>query len=512
MSAIIQSSFDCSLRFSEAESFVLCDRNINNLKILHVSEGFKNLFGYTGNGEGCIGKSYDKLSECQNLLARHPETANGAALRALRDEGIAPALEFLDFTTLSFIRASAEGRAQEHDSVLTLGRKRNGELFVYEMAFSILHHPGWSYAVALQRDVSGQVPVLRLCESAAKGYEDYALTLSELKQGGPSVAELFSDRGALACLRGAMKLEWCKVLTPQLEIVKPKDKHQSAPMAARSITSVSTSCSSHGQMDSAPPTALRSCTWSVANTLNPLNQLDFHTVSLQDSRFLDLLDIPEDDEAEEPSVAPPLAPDGCLEQLSSEAGSQVYEGLCFDNLRKLRFPLILADPSEPGNPIVFCSNGFLKLTGCPYSDFLGLSLQSLLEDWPLEDAAELCMQRTVLQDLCAAANSGVYYTPSADIPKKTSTTGGVVVTSTIRASARPFVCLAHIKQVELDDKMLLAGVLSELPGDLDAKTKVRSEQRLDDRVDAAIEALAEDFFFTAPMRRQVNKLPGSIVF
>eukprot|EP00930_Biecheleria_cincta_P003383 TRINITY_DN104314_c0_g1_i1.p1 TRINITY_DN104314_c0_g1~~TRINITY_DN104314_c0_g1_i1.p1 ORF type:complete len:509 (-),score=90.53 TRINITY_DN104314_c0_g1_i1:677-2203(-) len=508
MSVPMQPSFDASRRFSEAESYAFCDSNVTGLPILHASEGFKKLFGFEG--AGCVGKSYDKFIECQSLLARHPEAVHGAAHGVLQDEGIAAALDFLDSMTSSFVRASAEGRAQSHDSVLTLGCNCSGELFVYEMAFSILQHPsmGWSYAVALQRDVSGQVPVLRLCESASKGYEDYATILLKLKRGGPSLAECFNDSAVLAWLHRTMKFEWSKVLAQKLEIV-PKDERQSARMAGRSVTSVSTSYPSHAPMDSAPPT---SYTWSLAGALKQSSQSDPYSVSLRDGRFNDLLENLGEDEGDIPSVALPSKSNGCLEQLSLVAGSQVHEGLCFDNLRDLSFPFILADPSKTGSPIVFCSSGFLKLMGCSHSDFLGLGLQSLLEDWPMEDAAELHLQRTVLQDLCAAANGGVYYEPSAEIPRGTSTAGEVLVTSTIRASAQRFDCLAHIKQVELDDKMFLVGVLLELPGDLNAKTKTRTEQKLGDRVDAAIEALAEIFFFMAPMRRQFNKSPESIAF
>lgn len=225
------------------------------------------------------------------------------------------------------------------------------------------------------------------------------------------------------------------------------------------------------------------------------------------SRFFDLLEDTSDDEAEELSleVPPVAAAEGVIETASSSNETSESEGckleqFSFEEGGKLSFPLVIADPSKPSSPIVHCNSEFLNFMSCPYSDVLGLSLQSLLEDWPLEYGASPHAQ--TFQDLRTAAGQGVYYVPPMESLPRTSTDGELVFKSIISAaSVRTLSCLVNIKQVELDDQMFLSVVLLELP---DGHDLGRMHQKLDHDVNKACQALAVDFFYSAPLRRQVN--------
>lgn len=500
------STCDADPSFSlEAESYVFCDSS-GSFPTWHVSAGFEKLFGYSR--AECVGKTCAELMSCKNLVARSPRVFGQVAEEAgLTAAAVTAAFDVLDAAIASFFNSASQGQ-RRHDTVLTLGCSSSGQLVICETAIRVLRHEnlGWPFAVALQQDASCRISVQQLFHAAAKGdaeYSSVSLGVSGKRESYCPYARL-NDRSVIACLYRTAQLELKRLLKQKLaagHTHRTKRCRKLKKEGASSTKTASTACSSTDQRG-AEPAACHSR--AVMRTLKPEG---VKQSSNRCNRFLDLLEDTGDDELEDPSpeVQPVALSDGSTEATSSceeswESDVCKLEPLCFEEGGRLSFPLILADPSKSSSPIVHCNSEFLNFMGCPYSDVLGLSLQSLLEDLPLEYG--ISPHAKPFQDLRAAAGRRVYYVPPMDTSARTSTDGELVFKSIISAaSVRQLPCLVNIKQVELDDKMFLSVVLLELP---DVHDLARMHQKLDNHVNKACQALAVDFFYSAPLRRQAN--------
>ncbi|CAE7169167.1 unnamed protein product, partial [Symbiodinium pilosum] len=63
----------------------------------------------------------------------------------------------------------------------------------------------------------------------------------------------------------------------------------------------------------------------------------------------------------------------------------------------------------------------------------------------------------------------------------------------------------YLKQVELDDEMLVAGVAQPFP---QVNAWKAAYEKLNDALDQAIEVMAAEYFYSAPMRRQTAVSDG----
>eukprot|EP00930_Biecheleria_cincta_P028770 TRINITY_DN20055_c0_g1_i1.p1 TRINITY_DN20055_c0_g1~~TRINITY_DN20055_c0_g1_i1.p1 ORF type:complete len:517 (-),score=87.28 TRINITY_DN20055_c0_g1_i1:124-1674(-) len=488
----------------EAESYVFCDSS-GRFPTWYASAGFEKLFGYSR--AECVGRTCADLISCKSLVSRSPNTFDEVAkLVGLSAAEVTAAFDVLDAATLSLFDSASRGHRQR-DTVLTLGRGSDGRLVLCETAFRILRHAGLGlpFAVALQQEVSGPISMQELFQAAARGDVEYSAVLSDILEKRESRCPYarLSDKSVVACLYRTVQLELKRLLKQRLAgHAQHGRRRKPKKVGASSTNTESTACSSTDQRvrEYAP--------WHLREIMKTLKPEGVQQSSNPCSRFLDLLEDTGVDELGEttPEMSPVTVSEGSTETTSSgeetsESDGCKLEPFCFEESGRLNFPLILADPSKASSsPIVHCNSEFLNCMGCPYSDVLGLSLQSLLEDWPLEYGASPDAQS--FQNLRAAAGQGVYYTCPAVTSATTSTDGELVFKSIISAAeGRPLPCLVNIKQVELDDKMFLSVVLLALP---DGHDLARMHQKLDSQVNKACQALAVDFFYSAPLRRQVN--------
>lgn len=156
----------------------------------------------------------------------------------------------------------------------------------------------------------------------------------------------------------------------------------------------------------------------------------------------------------------------------------------------LPFPVALADPSQPGCPIVLHSADLAKFLQISADDIVGKSWPQLLNS----DSSGLDQCRA----LCDAATQGTYFTPARALGAMSALAlpEGEAVCAVTSAAGPPAVtsCSLHLKQLELDDSMFVLGVLARLES---------SGHEMEENLSKTMAVLAKNFWLSAPMRRQV---------
>lgn len=219
-------------------------------------------------------------------------------------------------------------------------------------------------------------------------------------------------------------------------------------------------------------------------------------------------------------VSPPCRKiDGQLEQAMSK--------MMRKELRDLDFSMVLADPSLADCPLLLSSAGFYELTGYTAAEAAGQNCRFLLNGVP---EALICEDsRTQCKKFCDAATSGKYYHYEEDDGVhgvallggnlKERLPEGELVCKQMNAkkSGGLFCCMMFMKQVELDEEMFVVAVQAHCPDpdvdpeeyDRDAAAEDVTERcelifrKLNEQMDVAIQVLASQFWYSAPMRRQV---------
>lgn len=196
----------------------------------------------------------------------------------------------------------------------------------------------------------------------------------------------------------------------------------------------------------------------------------------------------------------------------------------------LPFPVALADASQPGCPVVSCSASFAAHAGfatAAAAAAAGSTWQHLLQQLSHRAGATTCVatddgsiagvgggrQNTlgtgvpiVPQQYCQlfeAAVRGDYYALD-DQEDGWTLPSGELVCYLAGAGWGDFGTLLHLKQVELNDDMFVVILLEQVGPDDDGAPDVCGARRVLDRhLTRTEKALAPNFWYSAPMRRQV---------
>lgn len=222
------------------------------------------------------------------------------------------------------------------------------------------------------------------------------------------------------------------------------------------------------------------------------------------SRFFDLL---------EGSDALPGVPESDEEPLSETEADreEVLETLAnSEELKELPFPLCVIDTSGATRPIVACSAGFSSCTEYEADDVIGQDANVMVRGVPsvLVDAEA----RARSEELLAAAAKGKYLPGHASgiqcIPNVVE--GELLCRQTqAKRSGHLFESLVLFKQVELEEAMFVLAFQVPVPlsststGAVKDDTYQKLYMDLCECVDAAEKVLAKEFWYTAPMRRQI---------
>jgi len=151
--------------------------------------------------------------------------------------------------------------------------------------------------------------------------------------------------------------------------------------------------------------------------------------------------------------------------------------------------LTISDPMLPGCPIVACSAGFAEFAGEKQQDILGRAQFA----GPKRGAFYAsCMS------LVAAAKQGMYSSADRglDALAVEGETMSVVLQSRKSGDTASVLCL--MKELELDDQIVLMSLQVEV-----STTHAAAVGQLRRDISNAEQLLAPDFFYSAPMRRQV---------
>jgi len=480
---------------SEEDSFVLCDSNSPGYPIGYISEGFKKLYGFSA--AECAGRSCGEIIGGGRILGegRSPELLEVADQADLTGDQALEAVKLITSAVRAYVKQEVKV-----GSALAINRRRSGQLFVCEMEVRRKKHPllGWSFEAGVQKDISADLSVADLLKAASKG-------LGELEKLHSRRRSSFLLDSLLDCNRPDEFLHECagkmwreSVASTTLGTGAPTRRklrmkaEDSAAEDARSISSLTTACSLTqvpGNKRKKNPSEAPNPNVGYAQpaVFSPgAHHLGGLFGAVQDSesidsenRFLDLLEVPEG-----PGKAVSC---GKVQEVSASSFS-----VSKPSLATLNFPFVIADASKPRCPLVWCNQSFLALTCLDLSQALGrdlLSVESISEEVKKAYAA-----------LCAAAKLGMFC-QKGDL----LVDGESAVRIDAAAGELAFTDLAQqtlvfLKQVELDDRMLIIGVLEPFS---EAQSAASASETLGQHLDAAVRILASDYFYSAPMRRQV---------
>jgi len=199
---------------------------------------------------------------------------------------------------------------------------------------------------------------------------------------------------------------------------------------------------------------------------------------------------------------------------------EVIDHFQIDQLCSLNFSVTVADPTQLGCPIVACSAGFMELTGYDVPEIVGRNCSFLLHGVPSilldQDVQTQC------RDFCFAASRGeLYCGASENIPAGMQKPlamlpdGEIICAQTnARKSGELFTNLFYLKQVELNQNPFILGLQAELPETCvpykEATALAEMDEafqqvfkRLDQNMAVIEQVLTQEFWYSAPMRRQV---------
>ncbi|CAE7239384.1 unnamed protein product [Symbiodinium necroappetens] len=496
--------------FSDEESFVLCDAATKGFPILHASLGFQKLYGF--NQEECFDSSCGALVGADGIL-KDPLAVTAAERQIGSPQaGLAAGFAVMHDVMVDFVDDVVHQRETNFPAVLTVNRKSNGQLFTCQMSLMRKHHPelGWSYMVGLQQDVSSQIPVPELLKAAAQGHDGYkALCSSQARRS--KLAERLQTKEAESHFHGIMRDAWRSALSRQMSDTCGKKMQKSRSMEERTIASVSTACSLSSVLpkkeskddELVVDDFQRSSTWSpdacfhlgaIAKSSTLLTEAAKDSSEVGGTRFLDLLE-PFDDED---LVA------------GAPATAQQAPALQCPELEELEVPIFLVSPAGRC-PVVLSSFYFAKMLGYDSAEVQNSSLwlifnpgADLADQVEQADLPQVLDDEAQVQEFWAAAEAGEFYKESkastSNMKYDQKPQGELFVSGDfLQRGGSSLRTAVYLKQIELDDKMLIAGVAQPFPRMSEWKAVY---QQVNDDLDKAIEVIAAEFFYSAPMRRQ----------
>eukprot|EP00931_Biecheleriopsis_adriatica_P115749 TRINITY_DN91503_c0_g1_i1.p1 TRINITY_DN91503_c0_g1~~TRINITY_DN91503_c0_g1_i1.p1 ORF type:complete len:259 (+),score=61.44 TRINITY_DN91503_c0_g1_i1:70-846(+) len=257
------------------------------------------------------------------------------------------------------------------------------------------------------------------------------------------------------------------------------------------------------------------------------------SVARQDERFIDLLDDVEgDDDQSDDEVCELPSFGGPGRELTDRQESshgplhwntrcsaelqKVIDAFCIEELYELGFSVTVADPSKPDCPLIACSAGFTELTGYSVQEIVGRNCRFLLNGVPSNLIDETT--RFKCRAFCMSSSQGEEYTgaseqlpeglqkPWVELPKGEM----ICVQTNARKSGELFRNMFYLKQVELDEYNYILGLQAGLPeefddanmGDLERRCQIAFSS-LEENMTLIEQVLAQQFWYSAPMRRQV---------
>lgn len=200
---------------------------------------------------------------------------------------------------------------------------------------------------------------------------------------------------------------------------------------------------------------------------------------------------------------------------------QAVDAFSFGDILGVEFSVTLADPCIPDCPLVACSVGFSKLTHYTLDEIIGKNCRFLLNGVPVDLIDEATRFKS--RAFCITAVDG-YASQSRhddDIPdglkaEKPFVTLGKGEVLCIQANAKKsgelFRNMFFMKTVELDDNPYIIGLQAGLPDDFEDEgvdseklrdACARAFSNLDENMSAIESVLAQHFWYSAAMRRQL---------
>eukprot|EP00439_Symbiodinium_sp_Y106_P061060 s948_g9.t1 len=404
---------------------------------------------------------------------------------------------------------------------------KSGELFVSAVRTIHQTHPelGWTYKASLQQDVTKDVSVADVLLAATKGEDDLARLQSQRLSSLPCGA--LSSR-SLEYLHGLASDMWRQSLSSNYDMSQRKKPRmrEDTPEGRRSLASVSTACSlSHATAKS------RKCTktgldsgYTASEEAGMLNEF----VEKQETRnSTPDSSRPEVGRQELLQFQLPWLRLGPVLRLTASANTELQLGFddtvpTRDGILKLFAAIethpeggprskqsawwvvgdkfkqpakedaaklagkVVADPSWPHCPIVLVSQGFSKFSERSAEEILGTQLASLGGCGGLGPEVSLAMEH-----LLRAAHEGKF------LPEGLSCVQGAERLSAGEVMFSITGGMVILKQVLLDDAMFVIGVMDKDEDEMDLVP------RLGVWLDVAVTSLAAEFFYSAPLRRQV---------
>lgn len=249
-----------------------------------------------------------------------------------------------------------------------------------------------------------------------------------------------------------------------------------------------------------------------------------------EERFLDLLDDIEDSDGDDVGELPSFNPKEA--QMSRQESSHgplhwntrcsaelqsVVDAFCVGELYNLGFSVTVADPSQPDCPLVACSMGFTELTGYTVQEIVGRNCRFLLNGVPSNLIDE--ETRMKCRSFCLSSAQGQEYTgateqlpaglqkPWVELPKGEM----ICVQTNARKSGELFRNMFYLKQVELDENNFILGLQAGLPEEFELDVCISDLEkrcqlafgRLEENMTMIEQVLAQQFWYSAPMRRQI---------
>lgn len=452
----------------DSDNFVLCDLSSSRLPILHASPGFQKMYGQGGSS----------FLDVLEVKAR-PQSLYEVANRKLGFVEIDDGMDFLAAEVKNYAQAAMH--EQPEHPLLFINQKSCGQLFTCEMQLTQKHHPslGWSYLVATHRDVTSALPVSEVLKAAQSpgSYRSLCTRWATDDARAFRPEETNSDHDFDQIVHGAWREKITKTLVDENSCGKP-EKLRSAEV--ETLASVSTACSMSSVAQKTDVTRTSDHAKGFQRSPCSPRMPFFHLGALAHSDDVKIKDESterSDSEDRDRNLFLELDEDvGCTEELP--------EPLCCSPLRNLPFSFFILDPRHQELPIVLGSHKF----ACDTTDdllltsFDSLFLNAKSPTTSPEDLAafwEAGRKGEFIEELTGGASFGEVLV-QADLQSR---------------SGELTPCTITLKQVELDDVLFVAGV---------SHPKVLGGQQQNDaNMDEAIQVMASEFFFSAPMRRQI---------
>eukprot|EP00930_Biecheleria_cincta_P033383 TRINITY_DN23123_c0_g1_i1.p1 TRINITY_DN23123_c0_g1~~TRINITY_DN23123_c0_g1_i1.p1 ORF type:complete len:571 (-),score=129.48 TRINITY_DN23123_c0_g1_i1:226-1938(-) len=516
--------------FAAAEhssSWIICIAQDGRHPINYASLGFGNLFGY--NAAESVGLDCSDLVGHRSLVGT--DSGLDALSRVAEDAGLqqSDAVRAVELMAGAAAKHIGEPRHSHcRESLLMLNRKKSGELFVCEMASSRKLHPTlkWSYHVGVQADVTNAVSVSTLLQACANGEDDYRALCASWSCESMSMKHesLPAQLDDATRFDEAAERMWREKLANRFTLEGKRHVPSSKDVDLRSKSSLSTTCS---HLSSLTTSTQKSGTYQHlgAFMMNPAPEPSAVPVdSCIADRFCDMLEfVDSDDSSGNVEKHEAIDSESLQSAWSSEDDEQRLKRTSLQESaaafaclapRLLSSSMFIAEPRNPEFPLLWSSKSFQHLTGLG-EVLLGRDLRSLINGMSAESVSSLQIQ-VEWREFCEACMDGRYYKNSAsgvaildaDTPVIPLPEGELAFIQNLRsASGELLNCFISCKQVDLDGTMYVVGLLSKVP-EHGYRQNPRSKsafalQQINVEMDEAIAALAAEFFYSAPMRRQV---------